>query len=151
MSHWQHKNSRKRHLLLLKLSGFCFFLHCAVLLWVFFIHNNGSYNVSLSLHKHLDYSSPILFVPLSCPTMVQPLSTSPEVTASPILKKESPPTQKEESQKTNTTTLATQKKELPQKPTPVVTQNKKNALNPTIPTPKAVIKKETPTNQPIVK
>ncbi len=62
---WQRKNIHKRHLLWLKLFGVCLFIHCLFLSWVFFVSHERSHTLSLSLHKHIDYSAPILFVPLS--------------------------------------------------------------------------------------
>src|SRR5581483_9119041 len=64
MSHWQHKNTHNRHLLLLKIAGLCLFFHCIVLVWVFFVHDNGISTTTLSLKKHIDYTAPIVFVPI---------------------------------------------------------------------------------------
>lgn len=68
---WQRKNMHKRHLLWLKLFGVCLFIHCLFLSWVFFISHDKSHALSLSLSKHIDYSAPILFVPLSQKSIIQ--------------------------------------------------------------------------------
>ena len=64
MSHWQHKNTHNRHLLLLKIAGLCLFFHCLVLVWVFFVYDNGISTTTLSLKKHIDYTAPIMFMPI---------------------------------------------------------------------------------------
>lgn len=61
---WQLKNIHKRHLLWLKFFSVCLFVHLTFLSWVFFIDHDTSHTISVSLNKHMDYSAPILFVPL---------------------------------------------------------------------------------------
>ena len=68
MSLWQHKNIHKRHLLWAKLFGICLFFHSLFLFWVFCIYRDNSYMLSISVNKKLDYSAPILFIPLGTPT-----------------------------------------------------------------------------------
>lgn len=75
MSLWQHKNIHKRHLLWLKLLSICLFFHCTVLLWFFFVYNNDCNDIVLSLNKNIDYSSPILFVPVSQQTTHAPITS----------------------------------------------------------------------------
>src|SRR5579872_1132427 len=65
---WQRKNTQNRHLLWLKLFSLCLFVHLSYLSWAFFIAHDGSRTISVSLHKHLDYSAPILFIPITAPT-----------------------------------------------------------------------------------
>ncbi len=116
MSLWLHKNLHKRHLLWLKLLSVCFFFHCTVLLWVFFIHNNDSYDISLTLNKHIDYSSPILFVPIATPTTTQKSLPLPHnnkiITQKAAVKKETIIAERKEPVKIdNPSTIATLKKE----------------------------------------
>src|SRR5260221_555736 len=68
MSLLQLKNIHKRHLLWAKLLGACLFLHLVFLFWVFCVYRDNSYMLSLSIHKNLDYSTPIMFVPLGVTT-----------------------------------------------------------------------------------
>src|SRR5438045_3885342 len=106
MSLWQRKNQHKRYLLWLKLYGVCFLFHCIILLWVFFIHDNRLHHVALSLHKNIDYSAPILFVPVSQHVAMQHTQT-PQITNTVVSpKKETPLVTKQ------TTVLHTKKENL---------------------------------------
>jgi hypothetical protein len=65
MSLLLHKKIHKRHRLWLKFFSLFFVLHC-ILLWCIFINDMHSLNtIAISLNKHIDYSAPILFVPLT--------------------------------------------------------------------------------------
>lgn len=68
MSLLQRKNIHKRHLLWVKLFGICLFFHILFLWWIFCIYRDNSYVLSLSVHKKLDYSAPVVFVPLGTQT-----------------------------------------------------------------------------------
>lgn len=68
MSLWQHKNIHKKHLLWSKLFGLCLLLHLIFLFWIFCVYRDNSYMLSISVHKNLDYSTPIMFVPLGIAT-----------------------------------------------------------------------------------
>ena len=85
------KNIHKRHLLWAKLIGTCLFLHLVFFFWVFCIYKDNSYMLSLSIHKNMDYSNPIFFVPLGTATTKQPVATVQPVTPK---KTPTPPAQK---------------------------------------------------------
>lgn len=112
---WQHKNIHKRHLLWLKFFSVCLFFHVTFLSWIFFIDHDASHTISVSLNKHMDYSAPILFVPLNSQKTI--LNT---------------PTQK--------TTVAATKKTTPNKPTATVQPAKKTST----PTTTLTTAKQTP-------
>jgi len=65
MSLWQHKNIHKKHLLWAKLASICLLLHFIFLFLIFFVYQDNNYIFSISIHKNVDYSSPIMFMP--CP------------------------------------------------------------------------------------
>ena len=60
---WQHKNIHKRHLLWAKLFCACLFFHMLFLFWIFCVYHDRS-TVTVSLNTKIDYSAPILYVPL---------------------------------------------------------------------------------------
>jgi TonB C terminal len=62
---WQHKNIHKRHLLWAKLCCLCLFFHLLFLFLIFFVYQDRSHSVSISLNTKIDYGAPILFVPLA--------------------------------------------------------------------------------------
>jgi len=72
MSLWQHKNIHKKHLLWAKLFGFCLLFHLIFLFWIFCVYRDNSYILSISVNKNMDYSTPIMFVPLGVPTTSRP-------------------------------------------------------------------------------
>ncbi len=61
----QRKNLHKKHLLWLKIIGFCASLHAILLLWIFCIYRENKYMYAFSVNKKMDYSIPILFLPCS--------------------------------------------------------------------------------------
>ena len=71
MSLLQLKNLHKRNLLWLKLLGLCLFMHSIILIWMFCIYRGNSHLYALSIQKHLDYSAPVMFVPLGVQTTSQ--------------------------------------------------------------------------------
>jgi outer membrane biosynthesis protein TonB len=121
MSLWQRKNQHKRYLLWLKLYGVCFLFHCIILLWVFFVHDNRLHHVALSLHKNIDYSAPILFVPVSQHVAMQHTQT-PQIKKAIISSQKEPVSTIKPSspEKNNATTVALEKKE-PEQEKKVVT------------------------------
>lgn len=72
MSLWQHKNIHKKHLLWAKLFGFCLLFHLIFLFWIFCVYRDNSYILSISVNKNMDYSTPIMFVPLGVQTTSRP-------------------------------------------------------------------------------
>lgn len=109
MSLLQRKNIHKRHLLWAKIVGICLFFHLIFLFWIFCIYQENNYMLSLSINKNIDYSAPIIFVPLGVPTTTKPQPT--------MVKKINPIQQPAAPNKTvkKTTTIAP---ETPKKPTP---------------------------------
>lgn len=89
MSLLQRKNIHKRHLLWAKLFGICLFFHIVFLFWIFCIYQDNSFMLSLSVHKNIDYNTPILFIPLGTKTTTKVV---PIKKATPInTKKNIPP------------------------------------------------------------
>lgn len=86
MSLLQLKNIHKRHLLWAKLFGICLFIHLVFLFWIFCIYRDNSYMLTLSINKKLDYSCPIMFVPLGTTPAVKPATTT-KPTAQPAQNK----------------------------------------------------------------
>lgn len=133
------KNIHKRHLLWAKLIGTCLFLHLVFFFWVFCIYKDNSYMLSLSIHKNMDYSNPIFFVPLGTATTKQPVATVQPVTPK---KTPTPPAQKTIEKKQPTSIASkpnnqTSKPKIePQKPqtvTPPTTPKKIEPPKPEIP------------------
>lgn len=122
MSLWQHKNIHKKHLLWAKLFGICFVFHLIFLFWIFCIYHDNSYLLSISIHKHLDYSTPIMFVP--CP-MQTPTHTTPKI--STTIKEQPPATAK----KTSASTTIVQSK--PSTPKTLPIEQKKSTTTPEMP------------------
>jgi TonB C terminal len=95
MWRWQHKNIHKKHLLWAKLFGICFIFHLIFLCWIFCIYHDNSYILSMSVHKNIDYSTPIIFVPCPIPPSTPTIKkTSPAITTQPkpVTKKAAPQT-----------------------------------------------------------
>jgi outer membrane biosynthesis protein TonB len=93
MSLLQRKNIHKRHLLWVKLFGICLFFHLIFLFWIFCIYQDNSYMLSLSVHKRLDYSSPIMFVFNSAqadPTEKNNIESKQKIVATPPKPKSTP-------------------------------------------------------------
>lgn len=89
---WQRKNIHKKHLLWAKLFGICFIFHLIFLCWIFCIYHDNSYMLSISVNKHLDYSTPIMFVPYpnQMPEILpQKKTTITKMQPTPIAKKAS--------------------------------------------------------------
>ncbi len=77
---WQHKKIHKRHLLWAKLFGVCLFFHFIFLLWALFMYRNNTYIFSISLHKKIDFSAPIIFKPNGIHTSIVSASAKPVIT-----------------------------------------------------------------------
>lgn len=133
---WQLKNIHKRHLLWLKFFSVCLFFHLTFLSWVFFINHDVSHTISVSLNKHIDYSAPILFVPLKSSSFAKASAdkakqtttvTTPKKIATPS--RPTPTAQPAKKTSAPTTTLTTAKptpvkKTSPQPPITKTSENK---------------------------
>jgi hypothetical protein len=141
---WQLKNIHKRHLLWLKFFSVCLFAHLTFLSWVFFIDHDGSHTISVSLNKHMDYSAPILFVPLKSSSFAKASADTAKQTTTvqstvvtPTKKavtpsKPTPTAQPVKKTSTPTTTLTVAKPALVKKVTPAPTAPAKTTPQPSI-------------------
>jgi outer membrane biosynthesis protein TonB len=151
---WQHKNMRKQLLLWAKLFGLCSFFHLVFLLWIFCIHQDIPCSVTIDLHKKLDYSAPIIFIPAFVKTEFilssvegadksadKPAQTIKTITVKTTTQKPAPATKKVEKKATTSITppqvITPKKVESKPTPTPKVEQKQTESK----PTP-APIKKE---------
>lgn len=71
MSLWQHKNIHKRHLLWAKIVGICLLFHGIFLFLVLCVYRDNTNVIALSIHKKMDYSAPIMFVPYQAPAEIK--------------------------------------------------------------------------------
>lgn len=108
---WQRNNIHKRHLLWAKLFCLCLFAHLIFLFWIFCAHHDASYAITIALNTKIDYSAPVLFVPLGTQTTMVQKKITP---AKPVVQKTAA--------KKNTTIIETIQppiKKVPVKKTPV--------------------------------
>lgn len=134
---WQHKNIHKRHLLWLKFFSVCLFFHITFLSWVFFIDHDSSQTISVSLNKHMDYSAPILFVPLKSQQIKEQTPPAQSTVVTPTKKvaapsKPTPTTQPVKKTSTSTTTLTATKPAQVKKVTPAPTAPAKTTPQPPV-------------------
>ncbi|HLC06957.1 MAG TPA: TonB C-terminal domain-containing protein [Candidatus Babeliales bacterium] len=137
----QRKNIHKKHLLWLKIVGFCLALHLIFLLWIFCVHQDNTYMHTLSINKNVDYSAPIMFVPLGTPTVTKVAIKQPPITqpySAPLSYKASS-SAKASADKSEDSRKAT-------KGTPAVKADvKKTVITTTTPIPKAIPAVKQPT------
>jgi hypothetical protein len=137
----QHKNIHKKHLLWLKIFGMCLFFHLIILFWVFCVYRENTYLYAIAVHKKMDYSAPIFFVPMGTSVTTKTVtakSVAPQPSVAPPSLKLRETSSKTRKNTTNmkTTTIATAPKTTPATKTDVKKIEQK---------PKIEIKKEEPT------
>lgn len=69
----QRKNIHKKITLWLKIAGFCLFFHFVILFWIFCVYRENKFMYAFSIDKKIDYSCPILFVPIGISTSLKPI------------------------------------------------------------------------------
>lgn len=79
---WQHKKIHKRHLLWAKLLAVCLFFHLIFLVLALFMYHDNTHTFSISLHKKIDLSAPIIFKPYGVRTST--VSTPAKSVITPI-------------------------------------------------------------------
>lgn len=90
----QRKNIHKKITLWLKITGFCLFFHIIFLLWIFCIYQENKFIYAFSIDKKIDYSAPILFVPLGISTAAKSVQNAVTVTTQKTTATNTTPPQK---------------------------------------------------------